>query len=126
MKDEKSNTSENNWYERTLITFLNDPSDVVYKKIMKIKSKAKYPNKLKCAITNLPAKYVDPLTCLPYHNSFSFKLIRQAYYQQLEANGDPNNKQVADWVRWYVKNKEKLRKDKLLKNLKTSTTPNIN
>lgn len=109
-------------YERTFITFLNDPNDVTYKKVMNIKPKPKIPNKIKCVITNLPAKYIDPLTCLPYHNSFSFKLIREAYYQQLEANGDPNNKEVMEWIKWYTKNKEKLKKAKLLKNVKINTT----
>lgn len=103
------NESSNKYYERTFWSFLNDPNDVVYKKVMNIKPKIKYPGNVKCAVTNLPAKYIDPLTCLPYHNSFSFKLIREAYYQQLEANGDQSNSQVADWLNWYSKNKEKLR-----------------
>lgn len=120
VKKENEKT-EQKYYERTFLTFLNDPNDVSFKKVMNIKPKIKVPTKVKCSITNLPAKYIDPLTCLPYHNSFSFKLIREAYYQQLEANGDPNNKQVYDWVRWYAKNKDKIRRAKILKTIKGNT-----
>ncbi|KAF5270366.1 hypothetical protein FQR65_LT05554 [Abscondita terminalis] len=63
-----------------------------------------------------PAKYVDPLTCLPYHDILSFKLIREAYYQQLEAHGDRNDPVMAKWLDWYSKNKEKTRQVRLNKN----------
>lgn len=58
-------------------------------------------------INRKPAKYVDPLTCLPYHDIQSFKLIREAYYQQLEAHGDKNDAILSKWMKWYTKNKEK-------------------
>ena len=40
-----------------------------------------------CPVTRLPAKYFDPVTELPYANLQAFKIIREAYYQQLEAKG---------------------------------------
>lgn len=59
-----------------------------------------------------PAKYLDPVTLLPYHNSHSYKLIREAYYQMLEFHGDKNNAEVAKWVKWYIKNKDKFKTNK--------------
>jgi vacuolar protein sorting-associated protein 72 len=41
-----------------------------------------------CPVTRLPAKYFDPVTKLPYANLQAFKIIREAYYQQLETKGD--------------------------------------
>mmetsp|Transcript_33777 Transcript_33777/g.87643 ORF Transcript_33777/g.87643 Transcript_33777/m.87643 type:complete len:311 (+) Transcript_33777:258-1190(+) len=38
-----------------------------------------HPEKLKCVITGLPAKYCDPLTGMPYANLHAFKQIRQRY-----------------------------------------------
>lgn len=60
---------------------------------------------------SLPAKYIDPLTCIPYHNSHCFRMIREAYYQQLEGRGDRNNQHLDEWLRWYSKNKEKVKKN---------------
>ena len=40
-----------------------------------------------CPVTRLPAKYFDPVTQLPYANLQAFKIIREAYYQQLETKG---------------------------------------
>lgn len=60
---------------------------------------------------SLPAKYIDPLTCIPYHNSHCFRMIREAYYQQLESRGDRNNPHLDEWLRWYNKNKDKIKKN---------------
>ncbi|KAF5286399.1 hypothetical protein FQA39_LY16319 [Lamprigera yunnana] len=95
------------YQERTFITFLNDPKDIVFKSCMKARPLPKVPSKLRCTITKKPAKYVDPLTCLPYHDILSFKLIREAYYQQLEAHGDKTDPVLSKWLDWYSKNKNK-------------------
>lgn len=39
------------YYERTLITILNDPNDEAYKEIFNIKTLPIYPKKVKCSIT---------------------------------------------------------------------------
>ncbi|KAL1509450.1 hypothetical protein ABEB36_004184 [Hypothenemus hampei] len=110
------------YYERTFISLLNDPHDVVYKKIFNLKPTPIPPKKLKCAITGLPALYVDPVTWVPYRNSTCLKIIRQSYYQELEKHGDKNNSMVADFVKWYAKNKEKLRKEMVLHAQKINIT----
>ncbi|GJQ69082.1 YL-1 [Trypoxylus dichotomus] len=98
------------YYERTLITILNDPNDETFKKTFNVKPNPKYPKKVKCSITSLPAKYIDPLTCIPYHNSHCFRMIREAYYQQLEGRGDRTNPHLDEWLRWYNKNKDKMKR----------------
>lgn len=62
-------------------------------------------------IYSLPAKYIDPLTCVPYHNSHCFRMIREAYYQQLEGRGDRSNIHLDEWLRWYNRNKDKIKKN---------------
>lgn len=97
---ENEDNNESKFYERTLITFMNDPNDELVDTFFKSK-KPRHVPKAKCAITNLNAKYVDPLTSLPYNNSKCFKLIRETYYQQIEAHGDRNNPMVAEWLKRY-------------------------
>ncbi|KAI4457637.1 yl-1 protein transcription factor-like 1 [Holotrichia oblita] len=89
IKDQKDQ-----YYERTLITILNDPNDETFKKTFNIKSNPKYPKKVKCSIT-----------------SHCFRMIREAYYQQLESRGDRNNPHLDEWLRWYNKNKDKMKKN---------------
>jgi len=49
----------------------------------------------------LPAKYLDPMTQLPYKNVQTFRLLREAYYQQLEARTDMNDtSQSPELLRW--------------------------
>lgn len=62
-----------------------------------------------------PARYIDPVTCVPYHNSSCLKIIRSAYAQQLEVHGDRSNPVVSEWLNWYSKNKDRLHKEMLLK-----------
>ncbi|XP_018574721.1 vacuolar protein sorting-associated protein 72 homolog [Anoplophora glabripennis] len=102
------------YHERTFITILNDPNNIIYKKIFNVKPPPVPPKKLKCVVTGLPAKYVDPVTCVPYHNSSCLKIVRMAYYDYLENNGDRNNGIVADFLRWYSKNKRRLRSEMLM------------
>lgn len=49
----------------------------------------------------MPAKYLDPMTQLPYKNVQTFRLLREAYYQQLEARTDTNDtSQNPELLRW--------------------------
>ncbi|KAL6422337.1 hypothetical protein ACFW04_010589 [Cataglyphis niger] len=56
----------------------------------------------------LPAKYLDPMTQLPYKNVQTFRLLREAYYQQLEARHDLNDTsqspELLRWIEWRQKN----------------------
>jgi vacuolar protein sorting-associated protein 72 len=36
----------------------------------------------------------------------AFRILREAYYQQLEERGDRNNPEVAHWIEWRQKMKE--------------------
>lgn len=56
-----------------------------------------------CAITKLPAKYFDPITQLPYRDIQAFKILREAYYQQLDELGNVENPAVAKWIQWRKK-----------------------
>jgi len=62
------------------------------------------PSKV-CPVTRLPAKYTDPVTQLPYANLQAFKIIREAYYQQLEAKGDKSDPEIIQWLEWREKNR---------------------
>lgn len=53
-----------------------------------------------CVITRLPAKYFDPITQLPYRNLQAFKILREAYYQQMEEKGSLENEFVCKWVQY--------------------------
>lgn len=82
--------------ERSFLTF----SDEVNFKRSFRKTKPKTVQKNICPITRLPARYFDPVTQLPYATLQAFRVLREAYYQQLEDKGDRNNKQVAKWLAW--------------------------
>ncbi|KAI8420740.1 LOW QUALITY PROTEIN: hypothetical protein MSG28_007963 [Choristoneura fumiferana] len=53
-----------------------------------------------CAVTKRPARYIDPITKLPYRSVDAFRIIREAYYQQLEARGDRSDPQMKAWLKW--------------------------
>lgn len=82
--------------ERTFITFSDEGS---YKRAFR-KSKPKSVQKNICPITRFAARYFDPVTQLPYATLQAFRVLREAYYQQLEDKGDRNNKEVAKWLAW--------------------------
>ncbi|CAG2059118.1 unnamed protein product, partial [Timema podura] len=64
------------------------------------------PERKVCPITKMPARYIDPVTQLPYASMQAFKIFRQAYYHQLEQRGDRNNPDVARWLSYRNKMKE--------------------
>ncbi|XP_011314082.1 vacuolar protein sorting-associated protein 72 homolog [Fopius arisanus] len=88
-------------YERTFITF---ETEKLFQKAFKMKPQPRPTLKSLCAITRLPAKYIDPITNLPYRNVQTFRLLREAYYQQLEARADANdpssNPELTKWLEW--------------------------
>jgi hypothetical protein len=86
---------------RTFLSFTDDKS----LKESFPKESYRIPNVRICPITRLPAKYFDPVTQLPYANLQAFKILREAYYQQLEAKGDRNDPEVASWLEWRARNR---------------------
>ncbi|XP_046392351.1 vacuolar protein sorting-associated protein 72 homolog [Ischnura elegans] len=88
--------------ERTFITFMDEQ---VFHDIFPQKM-PKSPTKAFCPLTRLPARYFDPVTELPYCNLQSFRILREAYYQQLEGKGDRSNPEVARWIEWRRRQKE--------------------
>lgn len=82
--------------ERTFITYSDD---VTFKRAFR-KTKPKVVQKNICPITRLPARYFDPVTQLPYATLQAFRVLREAYYQQLEDKGDRRNKEVSKWLAW--------------------------
>ena len=87
--------------ERTFLTF----SDFDTFRSSFPRSKARNSQQKICPITRLPAKYFDPVTRLPYANLQAFKILREAYYSQLEARGDKGDPEVATWLDWRQMNK---------------------
>lgn len=86
--------------ERTFITFENDIDEKVFKSIFPAPKK---PPKFTpvCPITKLPAKYLDPVTQLPYRNMQAFKIIREAYHQYLEVKMENSeNPEAIEWMEW--------------------------
>ena len=66
---------------RTFITFTDEK---VFKDNFPYQRK-RAPIKQYCPVTRLPAKYFDPITQTPFANAHAFKVLRDAYEKQLEA-----------------------------------------
>ncbi|XP_050562851.1 vacuolar protein sorting-associated protein 72 homolog [Spodoptera frugiperda] len=99
-KSQKKKEPENmKYYERTLLSFENDIKDKAFRSCFP-KQNVKKRRQLLCAVTKRPARYIDPITKLPYRSVDAFRIIREAYYQQLEARGDRNDPQIAAWLQW--------------------------
>ncbi|CAH0583175.1 unnamed protein product [Chrysodeixis includens] len=100
-KEEKPSRKKENtrYHERTLLSFENDIKDEAFNACFP-KSKPKKRRQMLCAVTKRPARYIDPITKLPYRSVDAFRIIREAYYQQLEARGDRNDPQLAAWLAW--------------------------
>lgn len=79
--------------ERTFITFTDE-------RILKdyfSQKRHKPPLQQFCPVTRLPAKYFDPITQTPYATLQAFKIIREAYDQQLQ-NESPRKSRSVDSV----------------------------
>lgn len=99
-EDKPAKKKENiKYHERTLLSFENDIKDKAFKSCFP-KSRVKKRREMLCAVTKRPARYIDPITKLPYRSVDAFRIIREAYYQQLEARGDRNDPQLAAWLQW--------------------------
>ena len=79
-REEKEQSESTEKCERTFITFTDE-------RIVKNyfpERKHKPPLRQFCPVTRLPAKYFDPITNTPYATLQAFKIIREAYAQQLQ------------------------------------------
>lgn len=76
--------------ERTFITFTDERLIKDYFSEKRVKP----PVKQFCPVTRLPAKYFDPITQTPYASLQAFKIIREAYMQQLQGDGPKKSKTV--------------------------------
>lgn len=70
--------------ERTFVTFSDHDT---FRKNFPL-HRPKQPQQKICPITRLPAKYFDPVTRLPYATIQAFRILREAYYNQLEVKGN--------------------------------------
>ena len=64
------------------------------------------PNQRFCPITHLPAKYIDPLTHIPYATPFAFKVIRARFVNNVQEKCDRRLVQLSSWLE--EKKKEKM------------------
>ncbi|XP_054715071.1 vacuolar protein sorting-associated protein 72 homolog [Uloborus diversus] len=86
---------------RNFITFTEEST---MKEIFNFE-KPKPVTKSTCIVTRLPARYFDPLTKQPSANLGAFRVIREAYYSQLEKKVDPRQPHIAKWLEWRKKMK---------------------
>ncbi|CAH2085329.1 unnamed protein product [Euphydryas editha] len=100
MKEEKPIKAKQNikYHERTLISFENDIKNKAFNACFP-QRKPKRRRELLCAVTKRPARYIDPITKLPYRSVDAFRIIREAYCQQLEARGDRNDPKLTAWLK---------------------------
>jgi len=99
--------------ERTFVTFENDINEKAFNSIFTPSKKRRNGGYI-CSITKLPARYVDPITRLPYRNKEAFKVIRETYYQYLEAWADPKLLDLEKWLAFRAKVKDQRNKLKKL------------
>ncbi|XP_077993620.1 vacuolar protein sorting-associated protein 72 homolog [Glandiceps talaboti] len=79
---------------RNFITFTDeDTFDKYFPKIKK-----KHPTRPYCPVTRLPAKYLDPITSIPYATSQAFKCIRETYVQEQETKCDKRLSELNSWL----------------------------
>ncbi|XP_054160564.1 vacuolar protein sorting-associated protein 72 homolog [Oppia nitens] len=97
--DDCSSQSDNRQHSRTFITFSdNQTFDSFINSLSKTKIK-ETPNDI-CPVTNLPARYFDPISQLPFANSIAFNTIRDQYYKYLEIYGNTNQMDIKQWSNW--------------------------
>lgn len=104
--NDASKTINKNRCERTFITFENDINNKIFDEIFPTSQKKQRKCRSQiCPITNLSAKYFDPITQLPFNNIMSFKILRESYYQMLEVKADQTDSDVLSWLQWRKKTK---------------------
>ncbi|KAG8175321.1 hypothetical protein JTE90_002866 [Oedothorax gibbosus] len=79
--------------------FVTYPDEAILKQLFDFEKPKPVP-KSTCIVTRLPARYFDPLTKQPSANLNVFRIIREAYYTQLEKKVDPRQPNVAKWLEW--------------------------
>ena len=62
------------------------------------------PQRQYCAVTGAVAKYFDPITQLPYANVQAFKVLREAYQQQLAVQNNKKSQEQSPEQRRRLKN----------------------
>lgn len=96
--------ASNERVERTFVTFDNDIDDEYFSKVFsKPKRGRRRDEPILCSLTGLKAKYIDPVTRLPYRNIQALKIIREAYYQLLQSIDSP---EAEKWLQYRQKLKE--------------------
>lgn len=105
---------------RNFVTFTDDKA----LKTFFPKQKPKLITKTPCPITRLRAKYFDPVTQIHYANLQAFRVLREAYYQQLELKGDVRQPEVAAWLEWRKKNRPQPRQHKAKVPAVANSVPN--
>lgn len=104
--------AEKNRCERTFVTFVNDLNNTVFDSLFppkKVNRKRRYQEL--CHVSKLPAKYVDPVTQLPYYGPLEFKIIREGYYRMLETKNTSDDPEITQWLAWRKRsNEQKLKK----------------
>ncbi|XP_070503469.1 vacuolar protein sorting-associated protein 72 homolog [Chironomus tepperi] len=95
--------------ERTFITFENDINNKIFEEIFPPAQKKQRRGSQICPITNLPAKYFDPITKLPFNNIMAFKILRESYYQMLEVKANQTDSDVLAWLQWRKKSKTQIK-----------------
>ncbi|XP_014248123.1 vacuolar protein sorting-associated protein 72 homolog isoform X2 [Cimex lectularius] len=92
--------------ERTFITFSDEAT---FRKAFPIKRPPVLKEPKICPITRLPAKYLDPRTHCAFRNVRAFKVMREAYYMQLDnkiAKGTVdglNPEELEKWIPYRAK-----------------------
>lgn len=102
--DESPETPPSSHGPRCSRNFITFPDDASMKEHFR-NNKPKPAARSVCPITRLPARYFDPVTLIPYANLQAFRVLREAYYAQLEQKGDARQPEVAAWVEWRKKNR---------------------
>ena len=72
---DEPNTYDPNKMSRNFVVFSDDAT---FDKTFYHKRK-RTPSKLYCPVTRKPARYIDPLTKIPYYDMTAYKIIRQLY-----------------------------------------------
>lgn len=100
-KETPSSSADSRRQARTFLTFSDFDS---FRRSFPSK-RPRHTQQKMCPITRLPAKYFDPATRLPYANLHAFRILREAYYSQLEQKGNKNDPEVKAWLDWRQKNR---------------------
>ncbi|XP_028967882.1 uncharacterized protein LOC100904191 [Galendromus occidentalis] len=97
----KMNVLETGRCMRNFITF---PDESILKKIFP-QHKPRPATKNFCPISRQPARYFDPVTHIAYANFQGYRVLREAYYNQLDSKGDTRQPEVTAWIEWRRKTK---------------------